>query len=95
MTIPMAMTERIPIRSASHPMGMPPNPVPTQTNEPARATTDRSVPNASWIVFSPTTISSGEPYEIDRIASVTAAATQEPRPSMLGGRSDMRVSFRD
>ena len=57
----MATTARMPIRSASHPIGMPPNPVPTQTSEPASATTDLSVPRSCWIVFSPTTISSGEP----------------------------------
>ena len=31
------------------------------TSAPASATTERSVPNASWIGFSPTTTSSGAP----------------------------------
>jgi len=60
-TAPMATTARMPIRSASQPIGMPPSPVPTQTREPARAITDRSVPRSAWIGFMPTTINSGDP----------------------------------
>ena len=61
MTAPIVTVERMPMRSASQPIMMPPRPVPTQTSAPASATTERSVPNASWIGFRPTTTSSGEP----------------------------------
>ncbi len=92
ITAPIATQNLMPMRSASQPIAMPPSPVPTQTRAPARATTDRSVPSESWIGFSPTTTSSGAPYEIDRIASVTLAARQEARLSMLAGRSGTIVS---
>ena len=61
ITVPMLAVRRMPMRSASQPIRMPPTPVPTQTSAPASATTERSVPSASWIGFSPTTTSSGEP----------------------------------
>jgi hypothetical protein len=61
MQAPMMTVRRIPMRSASQPMKMPPAPVPTQTSAPASATTERSIPSASWIGFMPTTISKGEP----------------------------------
>ena len=57
----MVTVVRRPMRSASQPIRMPPEPVPTQTSAPASASTERSVPSASCIGFMPTTISSGEP----------------------------------
>ena len=61
MTVPIKTMARMPIRSASQPIGMPPNPVPTQTSAPARAITLRSVANPSCIGFKPTTTSNGAP----------------------------------
>ena len=52
---------RMPMRSATWPMTMPPAPVPSQVSAPASATTWRAVPRSSVIGFSPTTASSGEP----------------------------------
>ena len=83
----MAMVVRSPMRSASQPIRMPPAPVPTQTRAPASARTARSVPSASCIGFMPTTISSGEPKEIDRMPSVIQAARHEARPSTLPAAS--------
>ena len=74
------------MRSASQPIMMPPRPVPTQTSAPASATTERSVPRASWIGLRPTTTSSGAPYEIERMPSVRQAATHDARLSMLAAR---------
>ena len=61
MTAPMDAVKRMPIRSASQPIMMPPRPVPTHTSAPASATTERSVPSESWMGFSPTTTMSGAP----------------------------------
>jgi len=83
MQAPKATVARTPIRSASQPIRMPPAPVPTQASEPASTSTERSVPSASSIGFRPTTISSGEPKETERIASVSHAARHERGPSML------------
>ena len=61
MQAPMATVARMPMRSASQPMKMPPAPVPTQTSAPASASTERSVPSCSCIVFMPTMTINGEP----------------------------------
>jgi hypothetical protein len=61
ITAPKATVDLTPIRSATQPMTMPPIPVPTQTNAPANATTDRSVPREAVIGLSPTTTSRGAP----------------------------------
>src|SRR6266851_633312 len=83
MLAAMATVARTPMRSASQPIRTPPAPVPTHTNAPAKARTDRSVPSASCIGFMPTTMRRGAPKEIDRMANVTHAAFHESRLSML------------
>src|SRR5262245_57269641 len=86
MQAPIATVSRTPMRSASQPMKMPPAPVPTQVSAPASATTERSVPSASWIGFMPTTISSGVAKENDRIARTNQAVHHEALLSTLAGR---------
>ena len=44
MTLPISTQLRIPIRSASHPMTMPPSPVPIQIKAPASARVERETP---------------------------------------------------
>ena len=61
MTVPISTLLRMPIRSASQPMTMPPNPVPIQVIEPASARIERDIPRSSSMARSPTTISKGEP----------------------------------
>jgi hypothetical protein len=86
MIPPKITVQRIPIRSAIRPAAIPPRPVPIQVSAPASATADRSVPSEAAIGFRPTTMTSGEPKEIDRIASVTAAAAHDAGLSMLSGK---------
>ena len=83
MQAPIVMVVRNPMRSASQPMKMPPAPVPIQTSAPASASTARSVPSVSCIGFMPTTMSNGEPKEMERMASVVQAARHEARLSTL------------
>ena len=71
---------------------MPPLPVPTQTRAAASATTERSLPSAIAIGFSPTTTISGAPYEIDRMQIASSAATQDARLSTLSGKRPARVA---
>ena len=85
MTVPISTLLRTPIRSASQPMAMPPDPVPIQVSAPASARTERDTPRSSAIARSPTTISKVEPYATERIASVTPAATHEARLSIERG----------
>ena len=61
--VPMATVLRMPIRSASQPIGIPPTPLPIHTNALASASTDRSVCSAACISRIPTTASSGEPKD--------------------------------
>ena len=61
MTAPKITIGRIPMRSAIQPIRMPPDPVPIQTSEAAKATMDRSAPSSAAIGFSPTMRISGAP----------------------------------
>ncbi len=58
---PRLVVARMPMRSATQPISMPPRPVPTQTSAPASAMTERSDASVAWIGFSPTTTSRGAP----------------------------------
>ena len=61
ITAPKITMRRMPMRSASQPIRMPPSPVPTQVSAAASEVISRIVPRPAVIGFSPTTISSGEP----------------------------------
>ncbi len=84
---PKITVQRIPMRSASQPIRMPPAPVPIQVRAAAIEVTWRIVPRSSVIGFSPTIRISGEPYDTDNSASVTPAATHAPGASTARFRS--------
>ena len=58
---PMTATLRMPMRSASQPIGMPPMPVPSQASEEASAGTERGVASSSASCLRPTTMMRGAP----------------------------------
>jgi hypothetical protein len=61
LTAPIAVTQRMPMRSASQPISMPPSPAPIQPAELASATAERDAPRSAAIGFNATTMISGEP----------------------------------
>ena len=61
MTDPDITTARTPIRSASHPIMMPPRPDPRYASDPAMAGAERAVSSSEAIGFNATTATSGAP----------------------------------
>ena len=80
---PNSTTQRTPIRSASQPIAMPPQPAPMNVSPTASAGAERAAPNSSAIGFSATTTVSGAPYDTLSTTRETMATTQDVRVSTL------------
>ena len=80
---PKITTARMPIRSASQPIAMPPQPAPMKVSATASAGAERVAPNSAAIGFSATTVVSGAPYDTLSTISATVATTQDVRVSTL------------
>src|SRR5580704_9094764 len=83
MAPPNITTARTPIRSASQPMAMPPQPAPMNVRPTASAGADRVAPNSAAIGFRATTVASGAPYDTLSTVRATMATTQDVRVSTL------------
>ncbi len=83
MADPKITVARMPMRSATRPMTMPPTPTPIQPSEPASAGIDRVPPKSAAMILSETTVTHGAPNENAKVASAMRATTQEARVSML------------
>src|SRR4249919_608024 len=74
---PDITVQRVPTRSATRDMMMPPTPEPSQANELASAGTERDPPTSLAISLSATAVIQAAPNDIPRIASATEATAQE------------------
>jgi len=82
ITAPNITVSRIPKRSATCPIKMPPAAAPNQTSELASAGTERASPISAAICFNPTAVIHGAPNDMPRHSSDMLATTQEVFDSM-------------
>src|SRR5436305_8962233 len=74
---PAITVQRVPTRSASRDMMMPPAPEPSQASALASAGTERDPPTSAAMSFSATAVIHAAPNDIARISSATEATAQE------------------
>jgi hypothetical protein len=83
-TDPPITVQRMPNRSASRPIVIPPTAEPSQASEAASDGTERDPPTSTEIGFSPTAMIQNTPNDTASSTSATLATTHEALVSMLG-----------
>ncbi len=78
---PKMTVKRMPTRSATRPMRMPPTPEPIHISALASAGTERSPFASAAMLFSATTVIQGAPKAIAMITKMTVATTHDVRVS--------------
>src|SRR3954468_17942933 len=79
---PKITVQRVPTRSASRDIIMPPTPDPSHASALASAGTERDPPTSAAMSFSATAVIHAAPNDIARISSATEATAQEALVSM-------------
>src|SRR4051794_18523115 len=74
---PAITVQRVPTRSATRDMTMPPTPEPSHASALASAGTERAPPTSAAMSFSATAVIHAAPNDIARISSATEATAQE------------------
>src|SRR3954471_17323277 len=88
---PKIPVQRVPTRSATRDMMMPPMPEPSHASAPASAGTERDPPTSLAMSLSATAVIQAAPNDIPRTASATEATAQEALVSMeLEGDCNIR-----
>ena len=73
----MITVQRVPTRSATRDMMMPPTPEPSQASELASAGMERDPPTSAAMSLSATAVIQAAPNDIPRMASAAEATAQE------------------
>src|SRR5487761_2431306 len=87
---PKITVQRVPIRSATRDMMIPPAPEPSHASALASAGTERAPPTSLAMSLSATTVSQAPPNDNPRMKSATEATAQEALVSTETGDCNMR-----